>query len=172
MSDRFLWCRLWCYLRPYSPLFASVRALRCRSIRLKQNPSQPSGWEGLNWVQGLDLNQRPSGYEPDELPGCSTLQCGELPTCEPVANLSTAFSQIVRRRAHLPIDGGASDWAGRPCAWRASTGKTKPSPEATAGRSPVPLCWPAERAPDATDNREMRLVAWSIGQGACPGRPI
>ena len=76
MSDRFLWCRLWCYLRLYSPLFASVRALRCRSIRLKQNPSQPSGWEGLNWVQGLDLNQRPSGYEPDELPGCSTLQCG------------------------------------------------------------------------------------------------
>ena len=27
---------------------------------------------GLNWVQGVDLNQRPSGYEPDELPGCST----------------------------------------------------------------------------------------------------
>ena len=27
---------------------------------------------------------------------------------------------------------------------------------ATAGRSPVPLCWPAVRAPDATDNREMR----------------
>ena len=26
------------------------------------------------WVQGLDLNQGPSGYEPDELPGCSTLQ--------------------------------------------------------------------------------------------------
>ena len=30
--------------------------------------------EVSNWVQGLDLNQRPSGYEPDELPGCSTLQ--------------------------------------------------------------------------------------------------
>ena len=28
---------------------------------------------GLFWlVAGLDLNQRPSGYEPDELPGCST----------------------------------------------------------------------------------------------------
>jgi hypothetical protein len=26
------------------------------------------------WVQGRDLNPRPSGYEPDELPGCSTLQ--------------------------------------------------------------------------------------------------
>ena len=23
-------------------------------------------------MRGLDLNQRPSGYEPDELPGCST----------------------------------------------------------------------------------------------------
>ena len=24
------------------------------------------------WLRGLDLNQRPSGYEPDELPDCST----------------------------------------------------------------------------------------------------
>ena len=23
------------------------------------------------WLRELDLNQRPSGYEPDELPGCS-----------------------------------------------------------------------------------------------------
>jgi hypothetical protein len=28
-----------------------------------------------NWLRGLDLNQRPSGYEPDELPGCSTPRC-------------------------------------------------------------------------------------------------
>ena len=25
-----------------------------------------------NWLRGPDLNRRPSGYEPDELPGCST----------------------------------------------------------------------------------------------------
>src|SRR5207245_4630646 len=25
-----------------------------------------------DWLRGLDLNQRPSGYEPDELQGCST----------------------------------------------------------------------------------------------------
>ena len=26
----------------------------------------------INWLRGLDLNQGPSGYEPDELPDCST----------------------------------------------------------------------------------------------------
>src|ERR1041385_6886529 len=31
---------------------------------------KPPRWK--NWLRGLDLNQRPSGYEPDELPGCST----------------------------------------------------------------------------------------------------
>jgi hypothetical protein len=25
----------------------------------------------MDWEQGQDLNLRPSGYEPDELPGCS-----------------------------------------------------------------------------------------------------
>jgi hypothetical protein len=37
-------------------------------------------------LRGLDLNQRPSGYEPDELPGCSTpriddslgVPCGQI----------------------------------------------------------------------------------------------
>ena len=28
--------------------------------------------ESCKWLRGLDLNQRPLGYEPNELPGCST----------------------------------------------------------------------------------------------------
>ena len=26
----------------------------------------------INWLRGTDLNRRPQGYEPCELPGCST----------------------------------------------------------------------------------------------------
>src|SRR6266404_8385182 len=34
--------------------------------------------EAQNWLRGLDLNQGPSGYEPDELPGCSTPRSNSL----------------------------------------------------------------------------------------------
>ena len=33
---------------------------------------------GRIWLRGRDLNPRPSGYEPDELPGCSTPRLGRI----------------------------------------------------------------------------------------------
>jgi hypothetical protein len=32
----------------------------------------------LVWWRGMDLNHGPSGYEPDELPDCSTPRCASL----------------------------------------------------------------------------------------------
>src|ERR1700688_3036613 len=40
-------------------------------LRYVVSPMSP-GWTDRKWLRGLDLNQRPPGYEPDELPGCST----------------------------------------------------------------------------------------------------
>ena len=37
---------------------------------------KPRSRRGLNWLRGQDLNLGPSGYEPDELPGCSTPRLG------------------------------------------------------------------------------------------------
>jgi|GEM_PF-3233429 hypothetical protein len=38
----------------------------------RPEPCAVASAQQVNWLRGLDLNQRPSGYEPDELPGCST----------------------------------------------------------------------------------------------------
>ena len=40
------------------------------------------------------MNQRPSGYEPDELPGCSTPQSGFSPTCGGAGGSRTHNPQI------------------------------------------------------------------------------
>gem|GEM_PF-1371978 len=50
-----------------------------------------------NWMQGLDLNQGPSGYEPDELPDCSTLRIGRLARAQ---RLSTRFSHFFATSFH------------------------------------------------------------------------
>ena len=37
-----------------------------------ENGEDPRRSRDLRWWRGQDLNLRPSGYEPDELPDCST----------------------------------------------------------------------------------------------------
>ena len=47
------------------------------------------------WLRGRDLNPRPSGYEPDELPGCSTPRLGFVKVNE-IGGIARLFGKKIR----------------------------------------------------------------------------
>ena len=77
-----------------------------------QTQKSPTGTVGLrkkgqqSWLRGLDLNQRPSGYEPDELPGCSTPRQLDPRALCPVAIFDLRVLETLRVSAG--VAGGAA----------------------------------------------------------------
>ena len=66
-----------CRAVPYRTLAPAAGSSGRRSGRRspgqqKSRPCRTGSDLGFSWWRGRDLNPRPSGYEPDELPGCST----------------------------------------------------------------------------------------------------
>ena len=50
-----------------------------RALKTTKAPDALASGASVFWLRGQDLNLRPSGYEPDELPGCSTPRRGRVP---------------------------------------------------------------------------------------------
>ena len=73
----------YCSNRASNPYSVTPRGLRertcrmtCRWPKTAKAPLEAARrkrvmFSGFRWLRELDLNQRPSGYEPDELPDCS-----------------------------------------------------------------------------------------------------
>jgi hypothetical protein len=66
---------------------------RKRKRAASRGPNLISVFSIGSWLRGLDLNQRPLGYEPNELPGCSTPQL-QFTNC-------THGGQITDRTGHV-----------------------------------------------------------------------
>ena len=88
---------------------------------LTQHPHLKKGW-----LRGRDLNSRPSGYEPDELPGCSTPRVQNSFDVDTAQTEKTSLDlKVTRKRQSVCVR--------RPCAF-VDTWRKDPLPNGKAAK--------------------------------------
>ena len=79
---RFVGCSgfaVFCFAASALGALGVLAAFEALNLAVLSNKKSPLECGLYVWLRGLDLNLRPSGYEPDELPGCSTPRPAQIP---------------------------------------------------------------------------------------------
>ena len=73
-----------------------------KRVGTPQDPGGSCDLPGLSWWRGQDLNLRPSGYEPDELPNCShPRRCGSQTLANDLADRNQESDPFRRQRSFI-----------------------------------------------------------------------
>src|SRR5205807_2078980 len=98
----------------------------------------------LVWLRGMDLNHRPLGYEPNELPDCSTPHF--------YISVDSAVGQMPLQSRAGPIRPAKSS----PIPWLATR------PRCSCSAPPLRYRWRGLRVPDARRSAAEAACSWSL----------
>src|SRR2546428_9237464 len=100
-------------------------------FRRKKNPPFSGPSFLLSWLRGKDLNLRPLGYEPNELPDCSTPQIHRS-VAEPTRQIFRPKLLLTRTGLREPPQPG----------FLAASPRRAPKPRRRGSETPVPTGLP------------------------------